>query len=94
MKCEPNDAERYQNLTGRLENGRSVIESQQRDVATIELELGLRLRESQRRDIPDQAEIDLLLHYLLHPERSPAAVFKNPLNLYQKLTIPVKNSLL
>ncbi len=54
------DAERYQNLTGRLENGRSVIESQQRDVATIELELGLRLRESQRRDIPDQAELDRL----------------------------------
>jgi exonuclease SbcC len=54
------DAERYQNLIGRLENGRAVIESQEREVAAHELELGLRLREAQRRDIPDQSEIEQL----------------------------------
>ncbi len=51
------DTERYQNLAGRLENGRSVIESQEREVATYALELGRRLRESQRKGIPEQTEI-------------------------------------
>ncbi len=51
------DAERYQHLTGRLETGRGVIEAQEREVAAIELELALRLREAQRRKTPEQQEI-------------------------------------
>lgn len=54
------DAELHQKLIGRLENGRAMIEAQEREVATLELELGRRLREARRRDIPDQSEIDRL----------------------------------
>ena len=46
------DVERFQNLNGRLETGRTMIEAQEREVATFELELGLRLRESGRTEVP------------------------------------------
>ncbi len=50
----------YLNLLGRIDNGRGMIESQQRDLASIELELGRQLRAAQRHDLPDKAEIDRL----------------------------------
>jgi exonuclease SbcC len=54
------DVERYQNLTGRLETGSGMIEAQEREVATIDRELEVGLRESQRQAIPEQQEIDRL----------------------------------
>ncbi len=53
-------AELHQKLIGRLENGRAMIETQEREVVALERELGLRLRETQRSDIPDRSEIDRL----------------------------------
>jgi exonuclease SbcC len=47
-------------LNGRLENGLVMIENQKQEVATIALELGLRLREAQRRDVPTLEEVAAL----------------------------------
>lgn len=66
------DAERYQHLTGRLENGRTVIDAQEREVATLELELGLRLRESQRHEVPDRQEIARLVDDVIKAEAESA----------------------
>lgn len=62
------DAERYQNLIGRLDNGRGVIDAQEREVATLELELGRQLRDARRQEIPLQTEIDQLADAVRHAE--------------------------
>ncbi len=54
------EAELYQNLTGRLENGRGVIKTQQDELDTFEHELALRLRDAGESQVPAREQIDQL----------------------------------
>lgn len=51
------DAEQYQQLIGRLQNGRTMIGTQRDELAELERDLERRLRDAQRQDVPDASEI-------------------------------------